>query len=153
MKFTSSSRGRGCTRWAKAEKKESKSFIQRLQCTDIIGTGTNSFVLYREVSLFGVSFIRGSTVLLREDDDRNVCKTTNTASHPSTSRLTTGWGWSSHVMGNSSTDQPITHCTTAPEPRQLNALKCSNLGACVPITSRILHLQRNVNLQVTKCKH
>ena len=58
---------------------------------DIIKIGTNSFVLYREVSFFGLSFIRGSNVLLREDDDQNGCKTTNTASHPSTCRLATGW--------------------------------------------------------------
>ena len=39
-------------------------FIRRLKCTGIIGIGTSRFVLYREAcSLFGVSFIRGFTVI------------------------------------------------------------------------------------------
>ena len=38
------------------------SLIWGLKCTGKIGVGTSGFVLYREVSLFRVSFIRGSTV-------------------------------------------------------------------------------------------
>ena len=38
------------------------SFIRRLKCTGIIGIGMSRFVLIERCSLFGVSFIRGSTV-------------------------------------------------------------------------------------------
>ena len=38
------------------------SFIRRLKCTGIIGIGMSRFVFTERCSLFGVSFIRGSTV-------------------------------------------------------------------------------------------
>ena len=40
------------------------SFIRRLKCTGIIGIGTSRFVLIKMCSLFGVSFISGSTVFM-----------------------------------------------------------------------------------------
>ena len=52
------------------------SFIQRLECTCIIGIGTSRFVLYIErCSLFGVSFISGSTVFAAaaELNDKCMC--------------------------------------------------------------------------------